>query len=338
MDHLLGFHRAFSPRLDRPLEATKASFVHAHFGMDATTAISLADRLAIPLVVTLHGYDVTMRDSAFRRSVGGTLYLMRRKQLWRRASLFICVSQFIRRKALEAGFPKEKLRVNYIGVDRRAFRKIGRARLGKVILFVGRLVEKKGCEYLIRAMVQVQSRHPEAELVIVGDGPLRPLLERLSRQLGISCKFEGSRPRNAVIHWLGTARVLCVPSLTAATGDSEGLGMVFAEAQACGTPVVSSNHGGIPEVVIDGETGLLAPEGDVTVLASHLNRLLSDDNLWQRYSDHGMDWVARRFDLQTQARELEEIYSGVTGPGGDYVDSTIKTFNPREKTHEVYSD
>ncbi len=308
LDHLLGFSGALSHELDRKLQETRPSLVHAHFGLDATTAISLADRLDVPLVVTLHGYDVTMRDEALSRSVGGVFYLLRRKQLWRRASLFICVSHFIRRKALEAGFPADKLRVHYIGVDRRAFRRMRPHGRSKVILFVGRLVEKKGCEYLIHAMALLKDEHPDAELVVIGDGPLRPTLRALCHQLGVPCRFEGSQPRESVIHWIGAARVLCVPSLTAATGDSEGLGMVFAEAQASGTPVVSSTHGGIPEVVIDGETGLLAPERDAAALADHINRLLTDHEFWQQCSDKGADWIALRFDLDTQTRELERIY------------------------------
>jgi colanic acid/amylovoran biosynthesis glycosyltransferase len=311
LDHLLGFRRAFSMELDRPFRAADPVLVHAHFGIDSTTAMTLADRLQVPLIVTLHGYDVTMRDSVFRTSVGGNLYLMRRKQLWRRANLFLCVSNYIRRRAIEAGFPEMKLRVHYIGVDRRVFWRNLRAGRDKVVLFVGRLVEKKGCEYVIRAMAQVRLKHPDARLVVIGDGPLRHRLQELSNQLGIACTFEGIQPIETVIRWLGVAKVFCVPSVTARSGDSEALGMVFAEAQASGVPVVSSKHGGIPEVVIDGETGLLAPERDAVTLAAHLNRLLGDNDLWQRYSDRGVEWMARQFDLDTQTRELEQIYSEV---------------------------
>ncbi len=311
LDHLLGFRRMFSRKLDRHFKAASPVLVHAHFGIDSTTATTLADRLAVPLIVTLHGYDVTMRDSVFRRSVGGNLYLIGRKQLWRRTNLFLCVSNYIRRKAIQAGFPDHKLRVHYIGVDRRVFRKFSAAGRDKVVLFVGRLVEKKGCEYLIRAMAQVKVKHPDARLVVIGDGPLRRQLQELSHQLGIACTFEGIQPVETVIRWLGLARVFCVPSVTASTGDSEALGIVFAEAQASGVPVVSSDHGGIPEVVLHGETGLLAPERDVPTLAAHLTRLLADNDLWQQFSDCGTDWMARRFDLDTQTRELEEIYSEV---------------------------
>jgi colanic acid/amylovoran biosynthesis glycosyltransferase len=109
----------------------------------------------------------------------------------------------------------------------------------------------------------------------------------------------------------GKARVLCNPSVTAADGDSEGFGMVFTEAQAMGTPVVSHLHGGIPEAVCHGETGLLAPERDVAALATHLHRLLTDNVFWQACSRRATRWVRERFDLRKQTRLLEHIYDEV---------------------------
>jgi glycosyltransferase involved in cell wall biosynthesis len=87
--------------------------------------------------------------------------------------------------------------------------------------------------------------------------------------------------------------------------------MVFAEAQAMGTPVVSSLSGGIPEAVCDGKTGLLAPERDVTTLATHLHRFLTDDVFWQSCSVRATAWVRQRFDLHKQTHQLENIYEEV---------------------------
>ncbi len=149
-----------------------------------------------------------------------------------------------------------------------------------LILFVARLVEKKGCEYLIRAAAQLRERQRDARLVIIGDGPLRKELEQLAVELKVPAEFLGVQGPDAVRGWMQRARVLCNPSVTAANGDTEGLGMVFAEAQATGLPVVSTQHGGIPEVVRDGETGLLARERSVEELTSHLERMLVDRAFW----------------------------------------------------------
>jgi colanic acid/amylovoran biosynthesis glycosyltransferase len=111
------------------------------------------------------------------------------------------------------------------------------------------------------------------------------------------------------------ARVLCNPSVTAANGDAEGLGMVFAEAQATGLPVVSTQHGGIPEVVRDGETGLLARERSVEELASNLERMLADRAFWDGCSERGKIWVREQFDIRRCTAGLEEVYDEAVARG-----------------------
>jgi glycosyltransferase involved in cell wall biosynthesis len=238
-------------------------------------------------------------------------FQQRYRDLWEKASVFVCVSEFIRRKAADAGFPKEKLRVHYIGIDRDVFRPQSEPKQRDVVLFVGRLVEKKGCAFLLQAMALVKRSHPGIQAVVIGDGPLRPSLQKLATQLGISCQFLGAQPGAIVRHWLSVARVLCAPSVTASNGNSEGLGMVFGEAQAMGTPVVSFRHGGIPEIVLDGRTGLLAPEGDSQSLAAHILRFREDEHFWQRCVEHGIDWVRTQFDLKCQTLLLEQFYLDV---------------------------
>jgi glycosyltransferase involved in cell wall biosynthesis len=219
------------------------------------------------------------------------------------------VSNAIREIALRAGYPEQKLVVRYIGIDCEKFRAAPAAdRDENLILFVARLVEKKGCEYLIRAAAQLRERQREARLVILGDGPLRGDLERLAAELKVSAEFLGVQGADAVRGWMQRARVLCNPSVTAANGDTEGLGMVFAEAQATGLPVVSTLHGGIPEVVRDGETGLLARERSVEELTSHLDRMLTDRVFWAACSDCGKRWVREQFDIRRCTAGLEDVY------------------------------
>lgn len=294
-----GFHR--KARLARP------ALIHAHFALDGSTALPLAGALGIPLLVTLHGYDVTIADKYLGKSPAGKLYLRRRQKLWERASLFLCVSEFIRSKALEAGFPAEKLRVHFIGIDRESFRP-AEERPEKLVLFVGRLVAKKGCIHLLHAMRQVQDEEPSARLLIVGDGPLRALLEKSARELRLQAEFLGSQPSSVVRESIRRASLLCIPSITAPDGGGEGLGMVILEAQAMGRPVVGFRNGGIPEAIKDGVTGLLAPAGDEASLAQHILRYLQDAAFWEHSSRQGIRWIAERFDLERQTRELEAIY------------------------------
>jgi glycosyltransferase involved in cell wall biosynthesis len=291
-----------APRFHRAVEQLRPALIHAHFAPGGAIAAVMAERLRIPLVVTLHGHDVTARTD-FRR---------RYSHLWDKADRFICVSDFIRKKAIEAGFPAEKCSVHYIGIDREKFRPSADTRTEGMVLFVGRLVEKKGCTYLLDAMSQVQRVHPTAHLAVIGNGPLRPSLEQQAARLGINCKFLGGQAHHVIREHLGRASVFCAPSAAARDGDSEGLGMVFLEAQAMGAPVVSSLHGGIPEAVQDGKTGLLAPEGDHNTLAQHILRFLQDEPFRKECTARGREWVAHQFDLRKQTGLLEEMYAEMT--------------------------
>ncbi len=288
-----------APLFHLKAKRSRPDLVHAHFASGGRTALPLARALHVPLLVTLHGNDVTVR--------GPGLNLYRR--LGEDASLFVCVSKFIRDRALEAGFPSQKLLVHYIGVDRSVFSPSGSPETSQGVLFVGRLVEKKGCDYLLRAMQVVQRAYPLTELTVIGDGPLRSSLEALALQLKVRCQFRGTQPADIVRGALRKAKIFCLPSVTAANGDCEGLPTVLAEAQAMGVPVVSTTHGGIPEIVVHGVNGLLAPERDYASLANALSALLSDQALWQSFHHAALQRIEQYFDLATQTALLEKIYN-----------------------------
>jgi glycosyltransferase involved in cell wall biosynthesis len=224
--------------------------------------------------------------------------------------LFICVSDFIHRTALEKGYPREKLRTHYIGVDRAVFTPTGRP-ANNQILFVGRLVAKKGCSYLLRSMELFQRAVPTATLVIVGDGPLRQSLQREADRLQLRRSFVGAQSTPAIKKLLSESTLLCLPSVIAEDGDTEGLGMVALEAHAAGRPVVAFKTGGIPEAVRDTVTGLLSASGDIVSLAQNITTFLQDEKFWNTASREAVDWVRRRFDLNTQTAELEQIYQKV---------------------------
>lgn len=292
-----------APEFHKRAAKTDAQLIHAHFASGGRSALPLARHMKVPLIVTLHGSDVTVKMN----------FCERYANLWREASMFVCVSEFIKNEALKAGFPEEKLLKLFIGVDRDVFRPVDAVRDPNLVVFVGRLVEKKGCSYLLEAMAQVQKTHPKAHVVVIGDGPLRGSLETTARQLNVSCDFLGPQPALVVREWMARARIFCAPSVAAANGDSEGFGMVFAEAQSMGTPAVSFRHGGIPEVVLHEETGLVAEERNVADLATQLARLLEDDALWNRLSERGVAVIRERFDIERQTSKLEKLYFETCG-------------------------
>jgi colanic acid/amylovoran biosynthesis glycosyltransferase len=290
-----------SPEHRDALVRRKPRLVHAHFGPDGVLAMTIARSLRIPLIVTLHGFDATARDDAARKSFySHRKYVKHRGDLIRNCSKVIAVSRFIAEKASQQGFPAENTVVHYIGVDIDEFQSTpGRVR-EPIVLFVGRLVDKKGCSYLIRAMAEVQRSMPDVELVIIGDGSLRGALEAEAKASLRKYRFLGAQPSPIVREWMGRAKVFSVPSITADSGDAEGFGIVFAEAQAMGVPVASFASGGIPEAVANGETGLLSPEKDWRSLARDIALLLREDDLWKRMSDLARRRVAEHFDLRKQ--------------------------------------
>jgi colanic acid/amylovoran biosynthesis glycosyltransferase len=286
--------------------------VHAHFGPAALTALPLARWLKVPIVATYHGYDATTADEYLRQAnYRNRIYVSHKTALWEPVEVFIAVSKFIQGRLLDQGFPEEKVIVHYIGVDTELFLPDPRVQREPIVLFVSSLHEGKGCEYVIRAMEKVQSELPEAELVIIGDGPLRKSLEETARQSLRRYRFLGVQPPEVVRQWMNRARVFCVASVPATSGWMEAFGLVYAEAQAMELPVVSFASGGVTEAVADGETGFLAPERDTEALARHLHRLLHDETLRARMGEGARGRVCTKFNLQVQTGKLEGLYSDV---------------------------
>jgi colanic acid/amylovoran biosynthesis glycosyltransferase len=302
-----------APQFHSSLQAVGSVLIHAHFAEGASGAVFISNRLNLPLIMHLRGGAELMPDRELRGQMFELPYLAYRRKLWKRASLFLCVSKYIHEKALRAGFPPEKLRIQYTGMDVDAFTPHlpVSEKDPNMVLYVGRLIPYKGCDYLLRAMKLVQQSRPGARLVIIGDGHFRSALEQLNGELGVGATFLGELTQSAIRPWLEKARVFCCPSVTVQTGMSEAFGNVFSEAQAMGVPVVSFRHGGIPETMKEGVTGLLATERDVEQLAAHLRRYLEDDAFWAKSREEGMHWVRRTFDVRLQTAKLEDIYDDV---------------------------
>jgi colanic acid/amylovoran biosynthesis glycosyltransferase len=290
------------------LRARTPRLVYAHFAPDGHAAMQLAEQLGVPLVTALHGYDVTMTDQAMGATRLGREYLQGRPRLQKRGALFLSCSSYVRRRGLDIGYPEDRTIVHSIGVDVERFKPPTVRRREKFVLFVGRLVEKKGCGNLIEAMVDVQRRSPESDLVVIGAGPLRLQYEAQAAARGVRCHFLGAQPTTVVREWMARAAVFSVPSVVADSGDAEGFGMVFIEAQAMGLPVVSTLSGGIPEAVEHGKTGLLVKECNPAALAEAILELMQNDELWHRYSVAGRKRVVDQFNLLHQTARLENVF------------------------------
>jgi glycosyltransferase involved in cell wall biosynthesis len=285
--------------------------VHAHFGVEGAVAQRPAKDVNMPLVTTLHGYDVTLSNSALLRSgsANWVRYAVARRRFLESAETLISVSRHIADRAIALGARDSALTILHTGVDLAPFTPVARPEEPS-ILHVGRLVEKKGATYLLAAFARVLRSVPEARLRIIGDGPLRARLEDQALGLGIrhAVAFEGTVSHETVIQAIRDSSVLCLPSVTATSGDQEGLGQVLLEASASARPVVATKHGGIVDAVVDGTTGYLVAERDPNALAEALVAILDSGHLAERLGAQGRAFVEQHFDANVQARKLAQIY------------------------------
>jgi len=281
------------------------SLIHAHFFNDGLDALRLGQRLKLPLVTTVHGHDITKHENA----AGGNLVTAK---FFERVDRVIAVSRFIARQALDRGCPEHKLVQHYIGIDLEKFSQPKQESRQPSLLFVGRLVEKKGCTYILQAMQKLKQKFPELCLTVVGEGILRPSLEQEAASRGLRVDFVGSETAAGIRQRLASSWLFVAPSITAEDGDAEGLGMVFLEAQAMQTPVVSFRSGGLVEAVEEDVTALLCREKDVDGLTDNIERLLENSTLRQNMGSAGRRRVETRFDIRKQCSRLELIYDEIT--------------------------
>jgi len=302
-----------APALAKRLEALSPVLLHAHHGPNGLRVLPLARRLKVPLITTFHGQDISITDLRYQRTyLGYRYYMAKRGKLRASSATFLAVSNFVRRKLLEQGFPGDRILLAYTGVDTMKF-KPASTEDRPIILFVGRLVEQKGAEFVIRAGCEVQRQFPDVELVLIGDGYLRKELETLARQSLRRYRFLGVQTPGEVRDWMNRASIVCVPSVTTLSGEAEGFGMVCVEGQAVGKPVVAFKCGAIPEIIRHETTGFMAAERDWQSLAQYLATLLKNAELRERFGRAGREVVVREFNLEHCTRRLEGIYGMVSG-------------------------
>ncbi len=280
---------------------------HVHYAVDAAYFAPLISRYRVPTVVSCYGYDV----SSFRRQylgLGGR-YLQR---AWSSADLYLAMSTDMREDMIRAGCPPDRIRIHYHGINLERFPCAERGPRADAlrILFVGRMDEKKGIEYALRGFGLVANEIPQAEFRIVGEGELGARYEGIARDLGLAARvsFAGFVAHDQVASELAAADVFCHPSITAASGDKEGIPGTIVEAMATGLPIVTTRHAGIPEMVRDGEHGFVVRERDAPAIAQALRRLIQDPDLRLRMGKAAAARARELGDAARQTAALEAIY------------------------------
>lgn len=287
--------------------------VHAHFGVDALRIFPSIKKMNIPMVVTLHGYDVMTNAVEWRSGRMGLSNINYINNILKMAKYskikFICVSKALQVEAIRLGIPKEKTTVVYTGVEVDDNLIIEKNKLTKDILFVGRLVEKKGVPVLLRACKILNKSNINYNLNIIGTGPDIDDIKNIASNLGVNVCFLGEMKFSDVDFFMRRASVFCLPSIKSRNGDAEGFGMVLLEAQARGVPVVSSALGGAKEGIIDKITGYSFPEGDHETLAKYLKIILLDREGSFKMGEAAFNFVKNNFDVKKCSQNVEKIYS-----------------------------
>jgi colanic acid/amylovoran biosynthesis glycosyltransferase len=304
--------RGRSRRFERAFRDDRYELVHAHFGPAGAYARRYAARAKLPLLVTFHGYDVPLLSSPRRFLPLHLPYALGARAMLRQMRLGICASTELSHMLAELGVEPERLRVHRLGIDVDRF-SFSPTREGRKVLMVGRLVEKKGFEYGLRAFALAQARGADARLTIVGEGERRGALERLARELGVLARvdFVGTQTNEAVARLMSEASVLLAPSVVARDGNRESGLIVVKEAAAAGTVPIGTLHGGIPDSIDDSRTGYLVHERDVEHMGERLLSLLRDEASRASLAAAGRAKMEREFDNRKLVAQLELIYDEV---------------------------
>lgn len=305
------FISAFLARTLRAARMSRPNVLHAHWWLPDGLVGALASLLTrVPLVVTTHGTDVEMlRRTRWARPLA--------RFVFGRARAITCGSTYLHEQLVELG-AADAARVSVVpmpvgpefGVQspKETFRsQTFENRAANSVLTVARLTTQKSIDTLLDAMAQLRERGCTARLTIIGDGPERAALEQRARELALGeyVEFLGALAQQELPRHYAAATVFVLPSMR------EGMGLVFVEALLCGTPVIGTRSGGIPDIVKDGETGLLVPERDPTALANAIQKMLDEPNLARQLAENGRAWAQAHYTGAPVARQFAQLYANV---------------------------
>ncbi|MDQ2867605.1 MAG: glycosyltransferase [Verrucomicrobiota bacterium] len=283
-----------------------ARLLHIYFGHIAVLLRPLIERWPRPAIVSFHGADVgvDLQKPTHREATRVMLGAVSR---------ILVRSDSLRRSLIELGAPPEKIEMQRTGIPLAEFALRERATPANGqwrLLQAGRLIEKKGIATSLRAFAAFRKIYPTATFTIAGDGPLRAELENLAHelQIGSAVIFLGFVSQGKLRELLYESHLFLHPSAVGRDGNQEGVPNAMLEAMASGLPVFATRHGGIPEAIIDGESGRLVAEGDDRMLADALIVAAQAPETLRAMGKRASETVARDFGQAEQTRRLEEIY------------------------------
>jgi glycosyltransferase involved in cell wall biosynthesis len=300
----------------RVLSETRSRLLHIYFGQIAVHLLPLIRKWENPSIVSFHGADVMvdMNKPAYQEATLRMLDAVKR---------VLVRSDSLERALVALGCDPEKIEIQRTGIPLGEFpfrERVFPSRSGGSqwrFVQAGRLIEKKGLTVTVRAFAVFLQQYPNATLTIAGEGPLLDELQHQARESGIEerVSFTGFISQEQLRDIYYRSHIFVHPSQTGRDGNQEGIPNSMLEAMATGLPVFATTHGGIPEAVENGVSGVLVPERDDKALAQALLDAAQRPDFFSRIARNGAESVRKTFDLEKQAQRLEEIYLRVIGRG-----------------------
>ena len=282
---------------------------------EGAVGLCLKKELGIPYIIyTFDTIDVELPLNGRDKKLA--------KEILLNAEKVVCISSYMKRKLIDIGIEKGRVVMVMPGIDTKEFfpgkpaqEIVERTSHGKnkIVLTVARLVDRKGIDYAINAFSLVKKEIPDSKMVIVGDGPERANLEKIARDLGLEndVVFAGKMVGHELVNYYNASDVFVLPStVNEKEFKSEGFGVVFLEAAACGKPVIGTRTAGIVDAVEENVTGILVEQRNTGQLADAMIKILSDKNLAQKLGQNGRDRAVREFDWSIVARNFEKNVLG----------------------------
>lgn len=294
-----GLERETTAAYSRVFKHHRARAVLAEYGPTGVKVMAACRQLNLPLIVHFHGFDASVHSLLEKHA-------SQYPALFTQAASVIAVSNAMRRKLIDLGAPPDKVHYNPCGADCGDFTGASPHDAPPVFVSAGRFVDKKAPDLTLKAFAEVHRQEPRARLRMLGDGPLLDTCRALGRRLHLedAVAFLGFQPPPVVQQEMRNARCFVQHSLEADNGDCEGTPVGILEAGASGLPVVATRHGGIPDVVVEGETGFLVDERDVAQMATHMLELVRSPGLAGRMGQRARTRIATHFSHERSLRRL----------------------------------
>lgn len=299
--------------LYRVVRKQRVQCIHAHWlipqGLIAVIVARYLFHGRVSVLCTAHGGDLF--------ALNNRLFNFLKRRVIEYSNHTTVVSRYMYEHCVSLGMKTDRLSVQSMGVDlQHTFVPDTNAVQDIDLLFVGRLVEKKGAGVLLEAVRELLARHGNLRVVIAGEGPLQEQLAQQVKTLALEThvRFAGAVQQGQLPGLYQSARIVVVPSVITDSGDQEGLGLVLIEALGCGRPVVASALGAIRSVIRDGDNGLLARPGDARDLAEKIRNLLDDEDLYHTMASRSRASVLETYDWQPVTARYAQLIRSMARP------------------------